>query len=129
MYMDMVSHLSDRAYEMELQDSISDVMNLQLRIIEICNIALNYIELYPHQKVTLAFTHFNYAVALSRQLPDLESKNDKPAIIDCYKKMLHHFEIGKAILGEVPPNVLSENGMRQFDEYIEYTQAALKSLE
>jgi hypothetical protein len=110
-----------------MQDSAEAVLAIQLEMIDLCEKALNYIELYPHQKENLAYTHFNYAVALSRQLPDLENKNDKPAIVDVYKKMLYHFETGKAILKEVPPNILSENGLQQFDEYIEYVSTKLKT--
>ena len=129
MYMDMVSHLSDLSYEYEIKDSIEAVLGLQLEIIKICEKASELVELYDPQKENLAYTHFNYAVALSRQLPDLESKKDQTELIVCYKKMLHHFEKGKAILTEVPPNMLSENGLKQFDEYIDYVQSLLKKYE
>ncbi len=127
MYMDLVSFLSDRSLELEQKDSVEAVMNLQIQIIEICEKASNYVELYPHQKENLAYTHFNYAVALSKQLPNFEKQKDTSAIVECYKKMLYHFETGKTILSEVPPNVLSENGLKQFDEYIEYVRSILKT--
>jgi hypothetical protein len=127
MYTDMANYLSDRSYELELQDSVKEVMELQMEIIDIYEKASKYIELYPHQKENLAYTHFNYAVALSKQLSDFEKEKDTSAIVDCYKKMLYHFETGKAILNEVPPNVLSQNGLKQFDEYIEYVHSSLET--
>lgn len=126
MYTDFANYLSDQSYELELQDSVKAVLELQLEIIETYQKASEYVELYPHQKENLAYTHFNYAVALSRGLPDLESKNDKPAIVVCLNEMLHHFKAGKTLLSEVPSNPLSENGLIQFDEYINYVQSELK---
>ena len=128
MYMDKVSYLSDLSYEFEIQDSFRQVMNLQLEIIEICEEASKFADLYPHQKENLAYSHFNYAVALSRLLPGSINEN-KAEVVDGYKKMLDHFEKGRSILAEVPPNFLSENGLKQFDEYIEYVQSQLKSFE
>ncbi len=127
MYSDMANYLSDRSYELELQDSVEAVLELQMEIIEIYEKASKYVELYPHQKENLAYTHLNFVAALSRQLPDFEIKKDNVAIVDYYKKMLHHLETGRAILSEVPPNVLSENGMKQFDEYIKYVQSNLET--
>ena len=127
MYTDFANYLSDQSYELELQDSVKAVLKLQLEIIKTYEKASEYIDLYSHQKENLAYTHFNYAVALSRGLPDLESKKDKSAIVACYNEMLHHFEVGRTILSEVPPNVLSENGLVQFDEYIDYVQSKLKN--
>ena len=112
---------------MELLDSVEAVLNIQKEIIDICEKASNYIELYAHQKENLAYTHFNYAVALSRRLNDLKDQKDKSLIVDTYNKMLYHFETGKAILVEVPPNPLSENGIKQFDEYIEFVRSKLKT--
>ena len=127
MYMDKVSYLSDLSYELEVQNSFEAVMKIQFEIIEVSEKASKYVELYAHQKENLAYTHFNYAVALSGQLTVFESQNDKSAIVECYKKMLHHFEKGKVILSEVPPNILAENGIKQFDDYIEYVRSRLKS--
>ena len=126
MYTDKVNLLSDQSYELEQQDSVEAVLKLQIQIIRTYDKAAEYIELFPHQKENLAYTHFNYAVALSRQLSDFEEKEDNASIVACYKKMLHHFEAGKAILSEVPPNILSENGLLQFDEYIEYVRSNLE---
>jgi hypothetical protein len=127
MYSDRVIFLSERSFELEQQDSAEAVMELQFQIIETYDKAANYVELYPHQKENLAYTHFNYAVALSRQLPDFEPNNEKFLKVDLYKKMLYHFETGKVILSEVPPNILSENSLKQFDEYIEYVRSALEN--
>jgi Transglutaminase-like superfamily len=127
MYADMINFLSERSFELEQQDSAGAVLELQLQIIETYEKASNYVELYPHQKENLAYTYFNYAVALSRQLPEIEQKNDKLATVDLYKKMLLLFETGKAILSEVPPNILSENGLKQFDDYIEFVRKELKN--
>lgn len=125
-YMDKVTYLSDLSYEFEIQDSIETVKALQLEIIETYEIASKYMELFSNQRENLAYTHFNYAVALSREIPELESEKNATAIVESYKRMLHHFETGKSILAEVPPNALSENGLKQFDEYIEYVQSMLE---
>ena len=126
MYMDIIGSLSDLVYELETQDSIKAVMKVQLEIMALYEKAKNYVELYDHQKENLAYTHFNYAVALSRVLPEA-NKTNEPEITDKYQKMLYHFEVGKAILAEVPPTILSENGMEQFDEYIKYVQSLLNN--
>ena len=124
MYIDKINYLSDLSYELEVLDSFEAVMNIQLEIFDLYDKSMECLDLYDHQKENLAYTHFNYAVALSRLLSE-ESKGTQ--IIETYKLMLHHFKKGRTILKEVPSNILSENATKQFDDYIEFIQAELKS--
>lgn len=114
LYMDQVSLLHDRATELEAVDSIEAAMAIQLEIFKNCEKASQYIELYDHQKENLAYTHINYAVALSRQLSDASEPKS------LLEEMTNHFQKAKAILHPLPQNIMTENALAQLEEYLQW---------
>lgn len=115
-YMDQVSLLHDRAAALELTDSIEAIKSIHLQIIETCQKATQYIDLYDHQKENLAYSHINYAVILSRSLPGVKKKET------LLGEMLNHFEKASQILKSLPSNLLIENALEQIDFYIKWVE-------
>lgn len=115
-YMDQVSILNDLAAGLELTDSIDAIKAIHLRIIAICKLAENYIALYDHQKENLAYSHFNYGVALSKEI----NQQDDPKLI--LAEMLFHFELAKEIMERLPKNVLLDNALMQIEVYIDWVR-------
>lgn len=115
-YMDYVSTLSERAEALELTDSTEAIKAIHLQIIEVAKEAEKYIELYDHQKENLAYSHINYAIALSKEISDLEDRQGT------LEEMLQHFEKAKTMLAQLPKNVLLENALQQIEGYIEWVR-------
>jgi cell fate (sporulation/competence/biofilm development) regulator YmcA (YheA/YmcA/DUF963 family) len=115
-YMDIVSTLNNRAEQLELTDSIDAIKAVHLQIIATCKIAEKYIELYDHQKENLAYSHFNYGVALSKEI---KNKKDPKLVLE---EMLYHFRIAKEMMEQLPKNILLENGLLQITAYIDWVQ-------
>jgi len=114
--MDAVALLSDRSAALELTDSTAAIKAVHLRIIGLCSKAEKYIELYDHQKENLAYSHINYATALSKEVQDAA---DQKKLLD---EMLQHFKVAKTILQEVPQNFLVENALVQIEQYINWVE-------
>jgi hypothetical protein len=116
-YMDYVAELIDQVDELERQNAIDSIKVLHLSIIDYCQKASRYIDLYDSQKENLAYSHMNYAVALSRELP--ESKNVEEKLTT----MLGHFEKAQVILQALPTSFVIENSLEQLAAYIDWTKS------
>lgn len=119
-YLNYASELEIQATALEESDSIAALLVLQKEMMTYYDAAKEYTPFFPHQFQNLAGLHFNYAVALSRNLPSTAAPKK------LLREMLEHFEKGKKILEEGPENLITENILTQFSEYIDWTQAQLK---
>ena len=115
-YMDYVSILSNRVEALEMTDSIEAIKAIHLQIIATCAEANQLIDLYDHQKENLAYSHFNYAIALSKDLPG----HQEPQLV--LDDMLLHFETAKGMLEGLPRNFVIENALGQIGEYVEWVR-------
>lgn len=116
-YMDYVNVLGDRAAALELTDSTKAIQAIHLQIIAAAQRAEAYIELYDHQKENIAYSHINYAIALSKDLK--EAKDTKPVLAE----MTMHFEKAKKMLEGLPKNILLENALEQIEGYMEWVES------
>lgn len=115
-YMDLVNTLHDQAAALEFTDSIEAIKAIHLQIILYCKIGEKYIDLYDHQKENLAYTHLNYGVALSKEIPQQQN----PALV--LEEMLFHFNTSKNILTSLPQNDIRDHGLSQIESYIEWVR-------
>ncbi len=117
MYMDYVTDLIDRVDALEQRNEIDSVKVLHLKIINNCEKASRYIQLYDNQKENLAYSHMNYAVALSRELPETDDVEKKLA------EMLLHFEKAEELLKSLPSSFVIENSLNQLAAYLDWTRS------
>ena len=126
-YMDYNSFLTDRSSQLEQTDSLDAILTIQLEMIETCEKASNYMELFDTQKENLAYTHFNYGVGLYQQSLLWEPPKTKD-LVNAYRTMLYHFNKAIDILNPLPANFLSQNAKRQLEEYIVFVELKLEKL-
>lgn len=112
-YMDYESYLDAKAVKLQSTDDIDALMTVQQEIIITCEQAKQYIELYDRQKENLAYTYMNYAVTISKKIPDLEANDDYFGIIEIYQEMLPYFEKALTLLRTLPSNIFIQDALEQ----------------
>lgn len=112
-YMDYEAYLDAKAIKLQETNDIDALLVIQQQIIANCERAENHIELYDRQKENLAYTYMNYAVTLSKKIPNLETSKDYFQIIDIYQKMLPYFEKALTMLHSLPSNVYIQDALKQ----------------
>ena len=123
-YMDRFIRLSEVEEQLQQSDSIENLLTIQRQLFRLAGRAQQYIELYDWQKENLAYTHINYAVGLSRKMNDLEEDRD---IYNTLRAMQQHLSQAQTMLGEVPQNLFTEQGLTRCKEYLAFVSQSLEA--
>lgn len=125
-YMDYEAYLDAKAVKLQQTDRIDELLAIQQEMIQTCEQAQQYIELYDRQKENLAYTYINYAVTISKKLPALESAKNYYQMVMIYQEMLPYFQKAQALLNELPSSLYSESAKEQCRSNIEAVSNNLK---
>lgn len=113
-YMDYESYLDAKAVKLQENDAaVDELLALQQEMIQTCEQAKQYIELYDRQKENLAYTYINYAVTTSKKLPNFEAANNYYRMVMTYEEMLPYFQKAYHLLKELPSNFYIQSAIRQ----------------
>ncbi len=118
-YMDYEAYLDAKAVKLQETDSIDELLAIQQEMIQTCEQATQYIELYDRQKENLAYTYINYAVTISKKLPEFKSVKNYYQMVMIYQEMLPYFQKAQQLLMKLPTNFYMESAKEQCRSNIE----------
>ena len=113
-------HLSKKAERLQLEQKIESLLDIQLQMIELCEVASSLTELYDTQKENCAYNYFNYAVALSQV--ELTAENEQEKL----KQILQFFNLAVKKIEDLPQNVFTKQALTLSTDYINYLNTRLK---
>lgn len=124
-YLDQFIHLEDQESALQSSGDMEALLQLYPRLLAIADRAKKYIELYDWQKENLAYSHLNFAVALSRQLPDLaEGEATQKSLQTMQKNLLK----AQGLLQSLPPSPFVQRGLDTCKEYLSFTHQKIKPI-
>lgn len=114
-------YLSDKAERLQKELKIDSLISVQLKMIELCEVANSLAELFDTQKENCAYNYFNHAVALSQL--ELTTTNEQQNLRD----MLYYFELAASNLATLPQNIFTKQALQLSEDYVIYLKERLKN--
>lgn len=125
-YLDEFIRLEDREAELQSSGDMDALLQLYPRLLALAAKAEEYVDLYDWQKENLAYSHLNFAVALSRQLAaNIPAASRQSTLQD----MQQHLLKAQQLLQSLPPGPFVQRGLDTCQEYLALTQQELKAID
>ena len=116
-YMDHEYYLSIYADDLQGRKAYDSLRIVQQEMLALCAKASALDILFANQKENCAYTHMNYATALS----DKAQEASDPALQQqLYTEMAKHFQSAEQLLQSIPTTVFTEQALQRCAEYLDW---------